>query len=325
MLKDILEIFLLTYNRKKKLQETFHQIFEHSSPIKNLDMTILNNKSTDGTTELIEMYRKGFPNINHVINKKNIGGNANIVKAFEMASKKYVWFLCDDDCYDWKYWNEIEEGLLQEYDAILTERKIDFKSDDYHILINTLAFLPAAIYKTELINDDVVQNASFNICYSLPHLALAAYFVNEKKKALIPKHKILTQRVNHEHTKGLKFIHPRYKSGHLVINYINSYQMITDKKERYKCCSVLFIGKSFAYSMKHLITEYKELNRYNICDILNGISFIQKVIFLLIICKNLLLKQIIDIYKTDKEVSIKLFNKFKTRIFSNKLFGLKPR
>jgi hypothetical protein len=196
--------------------------------------------------------------------------------------------------------------LLQEYDAILTERKIDFKSDDYHILINTLAFLPAAIYKTELINDDVVQNATFNICYPFPHLALAAYFVNEKKKSLIPKHKIITQNVNHEPTRDLGFIHPRYKDSHLFINYISSYQMIKDKKERYKCCDVLFIGKSFAYSMNYLFREHKELPRYNICDIFNGISFIQKVIFLLLLCKNLLLKRIIDIYKTDKGVNIKL-------------------
>jgi glycosyltransferase involved in cell wall biosynthesis len=98
MLKDILEIFLITYNRKIYLQKTFNQIFANSSPIKNFDITILNNKSTDGTTELIEKYREKFNNIKHIIHNRNIGGNANIARAFELATKNmsgyYVTMIC---------------------------------------------------------------------------------------------------------------------------------------------------------------------------------------------------------------------------------------
>ena len=107
-LKNKLDIILITYNRKKFLTRTLEQIFSEKSPIKNLDITILNNVSTDGSTELINEYCQKFPNIKHVIHNHNIGGNANIARAFEIASKDYVWVLCDDDFYNWENWAEIE-------------------------------------------------------------------------------------------------------------------------------------------------------------------------------------------------------------------------
>ena len=57
-LKDKLDIVLITYNRKNCLQKTFEQIFAENSPIKDFDITILNNASTDGTSEFIEKYCK---------------------------------------------------------------------------------------------------------------------------------------------------------------------------------------------------------------------------------------------------------------------------
>ena len=57
-MKTTLEIILITYNRKSHLRETLNWLFAENSPVKDLDITILNNKSTDGTTELIEEYKK---------------------------------------------------------------------------------------------------------------------------------------------------------------------------------------------------------------------------------------------------------------------------
>ena len=77
-INDILEIILITYNRKEKLENTLHQLFAEDSPVKNLQFTILNNKSTDGSTELINEYAAKFDNIKLVIHSKNIGGNASL-------------------------------------------------------------------------------------------------------------------------------------------------------------------------------------------------------------------------------------------------------
>ena len=121
-LKDTLEIILITYNRKEYLENTLKQIFASSSPLSGLDITILDNKSNDGTSELVQKYSKRYSNIKHVINNRNIGGNANIARAFEIASKKYVWVLCDDDNYDFTHFDEVVEGMKNNVDVILASR-----------------------------------------------------------------------------------------------------------------------------------------------------------------------------------------------------------
>jgi len=58
-----LDIFLITYNRKEQLEGTFKQILAKNSPIKDIPITILDNCSTDGTSQLCEEYAKQYPNI----------------------------------------------------------------------------------------------------------------------------------------------------------------------------------------------------------------------------------------------------------------------
>ena len=54
---DSLEIILVTYNRKKFLKRTLEYIlYDVNSPIRHLDIIILDNNSNDGTFELIKNY-----------------------------------------------------------------------------------------------------------------------------------------------------------------------------------------------------------------------------------------------------------------------------
>ncbi|MBP3821489.1 glycosyltransferase [bacterium] len=64
MIENLLQIYLLIYNRKNKLKETLKYILDIQSPIRNFDITILDNASDDVTSELIEDYIIRFPNIN---------------------------------------------------------------------------------------------------------------------------------------------------------------------------------------------------------------------------------------------------------------------
>lgn len=293
-LEDILDIFLCTYNRKMLLEKTLKSLLSPESPIRKLPITILDNASTDGTSELIEEYCLRFPNIRHIRNNRNISGNANIAKAFEMAKKQYFWVLCDDDSYDWSSWDEIEQVLLsKEYDCILTERKIDFTNQDLPYIINSLAFVPCGIYKTSNITDTVMSNIESNIMYSFPHLALGCSLLNHHKQFYIPERSIIIQNVNMEFTKGIRDeIHFRQAHVNLFSGYINSYQMIKDKKLRKKCCDVLWVGKSFYYSMKEFFRT-NGLFPYNISDVFWGISFSQKIWFVLAFLRICILSKII--------------------------------
>ena len=99
-LHDRLEIILITYNRKNKLDETLKSLLAEDSPVRNCSLTLLNNASTDGTDELIEDYVSRHPNVTHIRRKRNAGADANTCLAYELASKEYLWVLCDDDKYD---------------------------------------------------------------------------------------------------------------------------------------------------------------------------------------------------------------------------------
>lgn len=314
---NLIDIILITYNRKNLLKNTLSQIFDNNSPIKDFHITILDNNSTDGTAELISEYKKKFPNLTHLVNNRNIGGNANIIRAFELVKKKYFWILCDDDTYDWTYWDEVKQAITENRDVILVEHLTKGNRLPIEVIVNELNFLPAGIYKSELLSDDVIHNAYVNIYNSLPHQALICECVNKNKEFFIPEHTIITQNMDKGQFNGYKRgyednIHFRIAHYSLFSGMVNSYQMIKDKKIRNKCCGCLYIGKSFYYSMKHFL-KTNNLYTYNVCDIFNGVNFNKKIILLYAIFINLI-RNIINFPKNDKGIDIQICKKFRTRI-----------
>lgn len=326
-LEQDLDIILITYNRKNLLKRTFEQIFAPDSPIRNFPITILDNKSTDGTSELIEEYRREFPNITHIINKRNIGGNANIIRAFEMVSKKYFWILCDDDTYDWTYWSEIEEAIAANKDVILTEHLTKGSDLPIEVIVNELSFLPAGIYKSEILSDDAIHNAYANIYNSFPHHALVAEAVNTGREFFVPEHTVLIQNLDKGENMGYKRgyranVHFRIAHFSLFSGMVNSFQMINDLEIRDKCCRTLYLGQDFYFSMRYFLGT-AGLYRYNLCDIFNGVSFSQKLIFLWAIFAHII-SPVVNFSQTERGLYFSLFNKFKTRLIPRKfLFWLR--
>ncbi len=161
-LSDQLEIILPTYNRREHLQRTLTQLTAPESPVRHCSLTVLDNACTDGSSDLIEEFAAKCPNIKHIRHEKNIGGNGNIARAFELARKPYVWVVCDDDSFRWEAWPEVEEALFSnEYDILLT-RKDDLKgTSNLAKIVRQLTFLPAGIYRTANIvgRDDLAQLA----------------------------------------------------------------------------------------------------------------------------------------------------------------------
>lgn len=202
-----LEIFIITYNRKEHLENTFKQILASSSPVRTLPITILNNNSDDGTTELIEEYKKDFSNIKHIINTRNIGGNANAVRAFESATLDYVWVLCDDDDFDFTYWHEVEEAMEKDADAIIITSHKNPGANTVNKVCG-MTFIPGTIYKTENITGTVITNAYYLAYTFFPQMALALNLVNNRKNITVIKHSIVKPRpvsidTTYTYTRGL--------------------------------------------------------------------------------------------------------------------------
>lgn len=185
MLKDKLEIFIITYNRKKYLERTLSQVYSENSPVRDFKITILDNKSTDGTAELIDRAIADFPNSKHVIHNRNIGGNGNIARCYELAKKEYFWILCDDDEIDWTHWNEVEKAIIEENaDCVVVSNYVN-PNENAAQLLGQLSFVPAGIYKSANLTDTVMQNISFQISCCFPQLALVCKLINDGKKFVI--------------------------------------------------------------------------------------------------------------------------------------------
>ncbi len=108
-LEELLEIFLITYNRSLSLDQTLRQL--STSPFKNCQFTVLDNFSSDNTPQVIDSYKSAFPNIKVIRHNKNIGGDYNFLRAIELSTFYYTWILCDDDNYDFSTAGELIEKI----------------------------------------------------------------------------------------------------------------------------------------------------------------------------------------------------------------------
>lgn len=323
MLKNKLEIILITYNRKDYLQNTFNQIFADNSPISDYPIRILNNQSDDGTTELIEEYCKKLPNIKHVIHNRNIGGNANIARAFEIATKEYFWVLCDDDEYDFTHWEEVEQAVMEGHDAIVISNYAYPQKSIAHLL-KQMTFVPSTIYKTENITPTVMTNIEYCISSMFPQLALPCHLINENKSIHICKAGIVNM-IPHggveTYVRGLDHnAHPYMAHQFWSVGYVNACQLIKNPQLRKEILYGMSEVKDGGWlsNLRHLVVlnkiHYNSFKK-NWSDIFFGFSAVQKIQFLLCILYFYLP---LYVRKLDGNYDLVFLQKIKIRIWSKK-------
>lgn len=318
---DLLEIFIVTYNRKMFLQKTLEKVFELESPIRNCKVTILNNASTDGTSEVIESFKSNHQNIVHIQNARNINGNANVAKAYENAEKKYLWVLCDDDEYQWEGWYQVEQAMSDDYDAIVVANYAHPAKGIEH-LFKQMGFVAAAIYKSDIITDTVMNNVEFCISTMFPQLALASALINDNKKIFICE-KWIVNMVPHEglesYVKGCtaEDMHPYQSNMFWSVGYINVCQMIKDVRLRKRILQNMsedLRNEDFYNAMRILVfVNKRHYNGFgkNILDALWGLQGGQKLILIQIFLVSLLpcrvmrvlslVKKVVTLYRFDSK------------------------
>ena len=325
-IKDKLQIILITYNRENHLKNTLNQLFSDNSPIRDFDITVLDNASTDGTTRLIQEWQKNFPNLKHIIHPKNIGVSANICRAFETGittGKDYLWVLCDDDNYDWTHWDEVESAIRAETDVIVVQR-ISQKSQQLSHLLNELCFLPSGIYKTSNITSSVLQNMNILTYTVLPHLGIFVSCANQHCKFYYTKENIVLQNtgrnVSKDAKRGLKEGYIRQTRYNLFAGMINGYTLLEDKKLRYDTLRNLSLGDSSYGTITDILNANYPMGWYNFCDILGGIFWRQKILFLVGSFFHFLPFKFLPLYFkfTSRKVDLILFYKIKIRIWHKK-------
>lgn len=286
-----LEIIIPTYNRKVHITHTLEQLTAADSPVKNCSITVLDNASTDGSSEVIESFAKKFANVTHIRHPKNIGGNANITRSYEMATAPYVWVVCDDDSFKWDAWTEIEKALeTEEYDLILT-RKDDLKgSNNIAKIVRQCTFVPAAIYHTRIITNGVLMNMYNNIPNMFPHLALVCDILNKKGLIFLPQGEIMDKCTldivfsgDDWNTRGAEksYIPASTRNMFWTVGFLNSLQMIEDPKLRAYVLENVgkhgFFGYIFG-SFRKNYTFYNG-NKLNEAFVKNDLNFTQRIKF----------------------------------------------
>lgn len=253
-----LQIFLITYNRKQKLQFTIDALLK--SPVANYDIVVLDNASTDGTSELLDDYASKHKNITHIRHKINIGGNANICRAFEMAAscgKKYAWILCDDDKYDFSNWDAVENAMTKDYDAICVSDYVfpneKSKSDSAYQIFQ-MTFVPATIFKTSLITSGVLMNMYDAIYTMFQQTCLTAHIINNNGSIIVLDKPIVFNGYLTETTTDISYTRgtdndqellKRRRDTIWILGFCNVLSLLKDKKLREKCISVSILDKSF--------------------------------------------------------------------------------
>jgi len=180
-----LEIIVPTYNRCAYLRNTLEQL--QLSEFRNCKITVLDNCSTDATSEVIECYRKKLLCLNSIRHPRNINGNPNIVRAYEMATMPYLWLLGDDDTINPAHaqdvldiCSEAKADLINLWRAPLRpeqatglHRVRDFIQSQRFVVFDQ-SFISGVITKTSLITDASLSKAYDLIASSYPQLVFTA-------------------------------------------------------------------------------------------------------------------------------------------------------
>ena len=247
--KDKLQIVLITYNRERYLSETLSTLFSDASPVKDFDITILDNHSTDGTRALIEKHQSAHPNLKYICHNRNIGGNANIARPFEIATREYLWVICDDDEYDWSAWSDVENAIEESHNAICIA---DFnipkdKRNDTAYLIHQMTFLPSIIVNTSLLTDEALRNIYDTAVFLFPHLAPIIMHVNQGGKIFLTPRPLVhfgRHQIDSSFIRGYSAnsIFNRARTMSMIVGFVNATSNLNDATLARQCFNVAIFG-----------------------------------------------------------------------------------
>lgn len=123
--QPLVSIALCTYNGKKYLPEQLDSILNQS--YQNLEIVVVDDKSTDGTIDLLESYKNKYPHkISLFQNSINLGFNSNFEKAISLCKGDLIAISDQDDL-----WikdkislqvNYIKENLLIYHDSLMVDK-----------------------------------------------------------------------------------------------------------------------------------------------------------------------------------------------------------
>ncbi|MDR0645711.1 MAG: glycosyltransferase [Elusimicrobiota bacterium] len=327
-IKNKLQIVLITYNREKYLTNTLEQLFANNSPIKDFDITVLDNNSTDNTGTIVNSYQKQHPNLKYHKNKFNLGLAGNISRAIEFANKEYHWVIADDDKYYWHNWSLLEAAINAGHDVICAAHYAipkEKENDTVFALIQS-TFISSFIFKTSILNDTVMANVMNTVYTLFPHVPLQVSALNNGKSIYVLPEAVVENGKNPgidvSYTRGHKndALYVRQRAMSWICGFANIISLLKDKKLKYKLMdeAVKKIHGSYLNFYNEMYNWYAlhPETWMNLFDVLMALRFFKKVKLILYI----ITAPILSFYPTDKGLNIRIFG-IKTRIIPRKILS----
>jgi glycosyltransferase involved in cell wall biosynthesis len=93
--KPILTVAIPTCNRSQSLEKVLSQL--HKEKNQDFQIIVSDNDSSDNTEAMIVEHQQSVHNLQYHKNNKNLGCSGNVLKLYELAKTRYIWFLSDDE------------------------------------------------------------------------------------------------------------------------------------------------------------------------------------------------------------------------------------
>lgn len=111
----MISIIIPCYNCAKTLEEAVESVYRQN--LKNFEIILVNDKSTDNTSETINKLKNKYPEIRSFDNKKNIGGGATRNRAVKESRNEIIFCLDSDDL--------LGDNTLPKMIKHLSDKKLD--------------------------------------------------------------------------------------------------------------------------------------------------------------------------------------------------------
>lgn len=259
-LKNKLSIYIPTYNRAIDLARTLECL--SGSPIKDCQITVLNNCSTDNTVEIFGSFVDKFPSINIVSHIVNLGsGSANWLSNIHTCKTEYIWIIADDDIWDFSSFDDVVAEILSSRATIIqvgghddsewnwgvydTPRNL-FKKGYHYFRYSS--FLPCSITKFSYMVKYMKEAYNY-IHYMYPHLPMYVSAYDKDIPIYVSKKRIVTASIGQQ----------RYSlyvpfRGHAVAS-----EFLSDRESKRAICKDnYFSNKPFWYQTILCLRKYQK-------------------------------------------------------------------
>ena len=179
-MEKILTIVIPTYNMEKYLSKCLDSIILPKEKMRLLEVLVINDGSTDSSSEIGHKYESQFPETIRVVDKKNGNYGSCVNSGLQEASGKYIKVLDADDSFD-----NINFGA---YLSFLSGVDSDLVLSDYNIIdekghvVKSISFSLSPYTTTSL--NDVLDNENVwiwhqSVAYKTENLKRIGYSQTE--------------------------------------------------------------------------------------------------------------------------------------------------